>query len=175
MKHVSNHGAPGVGCVALVLSGFGSGLSGRSRRGAQQLEPVPLLPLRRLTPAIQPIVSRASRASENGDDVGCGVVGNRLGERHGSNRNGKRKIGNAENTTCESRHCRHNSGAMKAKQYTLTLTQEEAEAVGFALKRASRELEKTKDNDDTYWESFRRALRSAYENLDTCPMKEVEA
>jgi len=64
---------------------------------------------------------------------------------------------------------------MKAKQYTLTLTQEEAEAVGFALKRASRELEKTKDNDDTYWESFRRALRSAYENLDTCPMKEVEA
>jgi len=65
------------------------------------------------------------------------------------------------------------------KQYTLTLTEAEAEAIGFALKRASRDLEKTKAQDDaggdTYWKNFRWSLRAAYENLNTCPMQEVEA
>jgi len=98
---------PAVSCIRLLVPGFGSALLARSRRGAQQFEPVPLLPLRRLAPAVQPIVSGAPRAAENGNDVGGGMVRNGLRERHGPNRRGKRKIGNAENTTCESRQCRH--------------------------------------------------------------------
>lgn len=48
-------------------------------------------------------------------------------------------------------------------RYTLTLTHEEAEALGFALKRAIRDLDRTKASDDaegeTYWQGFRGALR----------------
>ena len=46
-------------------------------------KPVRLLPRRRLTAAILPIVSRATGAACGGDDLGSGVIGQGGGEAHG--------------------------------------------------------------------------------------------
>lgn len=72
-----------------------------------------LLPRWRLSPAILPVVGRAARAVQSGDDVGGGVVGKLVREGHGEsvareNKSATPKIGLAKN-----RHCRHNSSTMK--------------------------------------------------------------
>lgn len=72
-----------------------------------------LLPRWRFTPAILPVVGRAARAVQGGDDVGGGVVGKLVGEGHGEsvaheNKSAMPKIGLAKN-----RQCRHNSSTMK--------------------------------------------------------------
>ena len=66
-----------------------------------------LLPRWRLSPAILPIVGRAARTVQGGDDVGGGVIGKLVGEGHGGsvayeNKSAMPKIELAKNW-----HCRH--------------------------------------------------------------------
>jgi len=71
-------------------------------------QPMHLLPRWRLAPTVQPIISGATRTAESGDDLRGSEAGKGLLEAHGSKHSPKRKIGNAENSSCNSRQCRHN-------------------------------------------------------------------
>lgn len=76
-----------------------------------------LLPRWRLAPAILPVVGRASRAIQGGDDVGGGVVGKLLIESHDARVAHKNKSAMPKIELANNRHCRHNNSTMKSKYY----------------------------------------------------------
>jgi hypothetical protein len=70
-------------------------------------KPVDLLPRRRLTTAILPIVCCATRATSGGYDLGGGVVGERFSEGHGQTIHGKNKSAMPKIILAIRRQCRH--------------------------------------------------------------------
>ena len=70
-------------------------------------QPMMLLPRRRLTAAILPIVGRATRATSGGDDLGGGVVGERFSEGHGQTIHRKNKSAMPKIILAIRRQCRH--------------------------------------------------------------------
>ena len=69
-------------------------------------QPVRLLPRRRLTTAIFPIVSRATGATSGSDDLGGSVVGERFGKAHGQTIHGKNKSAMPKIILAIRRQCR---------------------------------------------------------------------
>ena len=74
-----------------------------------------LLPLGRLTPAILPVVGRASRTVESRNNVGCGVFGKLVRKGHAGSVAHKNKSAMPKIKIAKNRHCRHNSSTMKTK------------------------------------------------------------
>ena len=72
-----------------------------------------LLPCRRLAPAILPIVCGAPWATQGGDDVGCGVVGELVGEGHGESVAPENKSAMPKIELAQCRHCRYNGSTVK--------------------------------------------------------------
>jgi hypothetical protein len=86
----------------------------------KERQPMCLLPRWRLSPAILPIVSRASRTVQGGDDVGGGVVGKLFRECHGRTVAHENKSAMPKIELAQSRHCRHNSSTMKHTAESIT-------------------------------------------------------
>jgi hypothetical protein len=62
------------------------------------------------------------------------------------------------------------------KIITLQLTEEQAEAVGYALQKAIREVKAQPTYlTDTYYQDLRARLATSYDKLDTAPQEEVAA
>lgn len=60
------------------------------------------------------------------------------------------------------------------KTITLELTEEQAEAVGYAIRKAAREVKAQPTfAADTYYRDLHSRLESSYTKLDTAPQKEV--
>lgn len=70
-------------------------------------KPMWLLPLRRLTTAILPIVGRATGAAGGGNDLGGGILGNLVSEGHGKTIHGKNKSAMPKIILAISRQRRH--------------------------------------------------------------------
>lgn len=80
-------------------------------------KPVRLLPRRRLTTTIFPIVGRATGATCGGDDLGGSVVSQGFGEGHGQTIHRKNKSAMPKIILAIRRHCRHITHMSNA-QYT---------------------------------------------------------
>lgn len=80
-------------------------------------QPMRLLPRWRFAPAVLPIVSRAARTIQGGDDVGGGVVEKLVREAHGRSVTHENKSAMPKIELAKNRQCRHNSSTMKSKYY----------------------------------------------------------
>ncbi len=98
---LSANGFPaGIGCERwLVVPLFGA--------TGDDGQPMRLLPRRRLTPAILPIVGCAARATSGGDDLGGGKLGKVGGEAHGQTLPRKNKSAMPKIILAIRRQCRH--------------------------------------------------------------------
>lgn len=72
-----------------------------------------LLPRWRLAPAILPVVGSAARTVQGRDDVGGGVIGKLVRERHSRSVAHEKKSAMPKIEFAHSRQCRHNSSTMK--------------------------------------------------------------
>ena len=133
----------------------------------EQGEPVGMLPRGRLAPTIKPIVSGAARAAKGRNDLRGSVTGNVVSECHPRKVSHKNKSAMPKIILAQSRQCRH---IEPMKTFQLTLTEDQASIIGFALMGKIRELTDLKDEISK--DQLRRA-REACELLDTCPEKEA--
>lgn len=73
----------------------------------EQGEPMRMLPRGRLPATVQPIVSGATRATKDGNDLRCGVAGNVVSESHWLTVADKNKSAMPKINLAQSRQCRH--------------------------------------------------------------------
>jgi hypothetical protein len=79
-------------------------------------QPMRLLPRRRLTTAILPIVGRSARTADGGDNIGGGKLGKVCGEAHGQNLPGKNKLAMPKIILAIRRHCRQSNAVNQLHQ-----------------------------------------------------------
>lgn len=91
-----------------------SGISSlRLRAFLDDRQPMRLLPLGRLTATLKPIVSGATRATDGGNNLDGGILGNLFREGHGRNVSRKNKSAMPKIELAKRRQCRHNVFVMK--------------------------------------------------------------
>ena len=76
---------------------------------SNERQPMRLLPLRRLAPALEPIISRATRATDGVNDMGGGEVGELVSEGHGQTVSRKNKSAMPKIELAKRRQCQHSN------------------------------------------------------------------